>query len=235
MDTGAAVISIEEYNILKRTYDDYVESSKELEVELESALEDVTKKLDDRNEQYSNAVKTIAALNDKLTAAAGENSRLSEKIIKLSDTVHDLEKQKTQLEQKNDSLEEQVRILQHSEADLVSKLEVVEEEKIFLMCEMEERIAQSIHDNQESRLKQELTELQAELARMDSELSAYRQRDVHGDSDSTVDPAVDATWMTTSSADSDECCAQPEGSKDASKYSLNDSCSTREHLPVEKW
>jgi len=150
-----------ELDELEENFNEFQESSKQLEKEqeaqvkrLEQQNKDVTKKLEtlqNRNEenlrQYKSASQSITTLQDEL------NKLKEERVIMLE--------VKRKLEQENDDLLRKERILTTSVQDLIEKYDKTIEEKVIIKNELEEMHVKD--DELIQRLKQENTEQKLEI------------------------------------------------------------------------
>jgi chromosome segregation ATPase len=121
---------------LQRSFNEYVESSKELESELETALEDAAEKIDRAAEREAAAQRKAEELQakvDELTRSLNNKSRDNGKGI---DNEELLIKQR-RLENENEDLQNQVRVLEASVEDLNHRLQGLEEDTIFLKTDIE--------------------------------------------------------------------------------------------------
>ncbi len=132
-----------EYEVLKTTYEEYMESSISLEKELEDALEEAETKTSEMNKKKSIAEEKLSILQDKyeqvckdLGVVQAELERSKERLVVLGEAKRGLESSEEELQ--------------------------AQEENIYLRSDMDE--LQLERESTEKRLREELTELQAELA-----------------------------------------------------------------------
>lgn len=151
---------------LKKNYEDFMESSSALEKELEDALKDSEDKCAELSKKKILAEERYSLLQDKYSASGAQLSNCQKEVSVLTEKLTQAESKKVELERIVDELQEMVRILEATETDLTHKLQLAEEDIVFLQTDLEEARA-GTGDN-ERRLKAELTELQAELARFEA-------------------------------------------------------------------
>ena len=100
-----------EYDRLKQAYDEYIETSKEIEKELEDSLAQSEKVIAElKNKKLS--------LEAQLSASRKEENGLQEEIKKTKNRLSTVESEKLQLELSNEGLVDKVRILEATEEDL---------------------------------------------------------------------------------------------------------------------
>ena len=100
-----------EYDKLKQAFDEYIETSKEIEKELEDSLEQSEKAI---SELKSKKV----TLETQLSASRKEENVLQDEIKKTKNRLNTIESEKLQLELRNEGLVDKVRILEATEEDL---------------------------------------------------------------------------------------------------------------------
>lgn len=104
-----------EYDRLKQAYDEYIETSKEIEKELEDSLAQSEKVIAElKNKKLS--------LEAQLSASRKEENGLQEEIKKAKNRLNVVESEKLQLELSNEGLADKVRILEATEEDLKVRL-----------------------------------------------------------------------------------------------------------------
>ena len=128
----------QQHDDLQKSFNDYLESSKELENELETALEEAVEKIDKISEreaaaekkELQNRVDELTRDNTKLLVQAkttnGKSTGSEELTLKIR-----------KLENENESLSNQVRILQATKEDLQHKVQSLEEDVVFLKTDVE--------------------------------------------------------------------------------------------------
>lgn len=152
----------EAYHALQQQYDEFVDSSKEIETELENEVKSLNDKYNDLLRKWTQSEDKIKQLNDKSQQLVTENVKLSSEVSKLRDNVGKLEEMKKDLETKNNDYEEKNRILEATEEDMKHRILTLEEEVYFAQNDVVELT--NAKESAEARLKAELTELQAEVA-----------------------------------------------------------------------
>lgn len=139
----------QEYNELQLSYTEYINSSKELEQELEQALEDAVNKLEEVSLSEQNAIKKSNELEKQIQILL----KTKDNNLNSFSSINDQEqatKRITHLENENENLLNQIRILEATEENLQHKIDTFEEEVIYLKsdidiitnarCELEETI-----------------------------------------------------------------------------------------------
>ncbi|KAG7398854.1 hypothetical protein PHYBOEH_010368 [Phytophthora boehmeriae] len=142
-------------------FDEYTQSSHELEQELEQELSRVEKRnvhLLNKNQHLERDLQLVRSkLEDALEQAHQFENELSTTRSELDAAVA----ARRRLEQEQDDLETQVRVLQATEADLRHKMEREMEEKVFLLSDQEE--LQREHEMATERFRTEIMDLKSEL------------------------------------------------------------------------
>jgi chromosome segregation ATPase len=121
---------------LQRSFNEYVESSKELESELETALEEAAEKIDraaEREAASQRKTEELQAKVDELTRSLNNKPRDNGK----QTDNEDLLIKHRRLENENEDLQNQVRILEASVEDLNHRVQGLEEDAIFLKTDIE--------------------------------------------------------------------------------------------------
>lgn len=147
---------------LQRSFDEYVDSSKELEVELEKALADADNKLKESETKRSAVEQKYKTAKENLERANKTSQDAQNECEKLREKLTSVEELKRKLENDNEDLNNQVRILQASEEDLRNKLVNAEEEVIFFKTDLEEMKTQ--RRELEVGLLDEIGSLKSQLA-----------------------------------------------------------------------
>ena len=156
----------QQLKLLQQSYDEYVESSKEIEKELDAALEAAESKVNDLTTKKLQVEQKLTVAQEKASQITKEQLTLQSHLSKSQEQLSTCEEVKRTLEASNDSLHEQVRILQATEADLLHKNNLLQEQVVFLQTDIAE--LKEANKDSEFRLKEELTSLQAELAAISS-------------------------------------------------------------------
>ncbi|CAI5716203.1 unnamed protein product [Hyaloperonospora brassicae] len=142
-------------------FDEYTQSSHELEQELEQELSRVEKRnvyLMNKSQYFE---RDLQAARTKLDEALDQTRKLEDE---LQTTRAELKKAvgaRCKLEQHQDELETQVRVLQATESDLRHKMEREIEEKVFLLSDQDE--LQREHEMAAERFRTEIMDLKSEL------------------------------------------------------------------------
>lgn len=150
-----------ELKAVQDEYDDYTQSSHELEVELEQELARAEKRgaqLAARNQQLE---RDLALARSRLEEAQAQLRASDAAAGALRGELAGVAAAKRRLEQEQDDLQTQVRILQATEEDLQHKLEREMEDKVFLLSDQEE--LQRAHELATERFRTEIMDLKSEL------------------------------------------------------------------------
>eukprot|EP01041_Mallomonas_annulata_P000819 gene819-1595_t len=145
----------QELDILQQSYDDYIESSKELEAELEGALQHAEAQVSDCSKRKAALEEKLAMLQEKHTQLTREHAQLHKDFIKTSEKLALVEQIKVTLEQSNDDYQEKLRIALATEDDLRDKLNRTEEESIFLQSDLDGEPS-SVNDEDDSGVIEDL-------------------------------------------------------------------------------
>eukprot|EP01119_Soliformovum_irregulare_P001123 TRINITY_DN10832_c0_g1_i1.p1 TRINITY_DN10832_c0_g1~~TRINITY_DN10832_c0_g1_i1.p1 ORF type:complete len:270 (+),score=68.38 TRINITY_DN10832_c0_g1_i1:309-1118(+) len=151
-------------------FNDFVDSSKELEAELEQDLQMSEKKLKDVTSQLNRLQTEYDQAMDKAKRSSEETGRMIHNLQDENETLRksnkDMKRDKQTLEQENDNLERQVRQTEASLQDLTEKMNRILEENAFLQTELEEKHLR----NQEiiQRLTDDIRDLKDELIVQDA-------------------------------------------------------------------
>jgi predicted nucleic acid-binding Zn-ribbon protein len=163
-----------ELEAMKRTYEEYMESSLALEKELEDSLQAAEDNLAAMTKKKALAEDKLVAAQDKYAVTSKELTQLQTDVQKAQTTIATLDQTKRQLESVNDELQERVRILESTEETLQHKLSKAEEDIVMLDVEIDEMRAE--FSDKEQSYKRELTEMQAEIAKLSTDDSHERLR-----------------------------------------------------------
>jgi hypothetical protein len=147
---------------LKNSFDEYVESSKDLENELEDALKDANAKIAKLEAEKASVESKLLQTQEKNVNLSRENIRLEETSRTLRAELDKFETAKRLLEMENSTLSDQIRILEASEEDLRDKMAEVEEDSIYLKTDLERERAE--REEVEMQLKTELSDLRSDMA-----------------------------------------------------------------------
>lgn len=142
-------------------FDEYTESSHELEMELEQELSRAEKKnafLSAKTQQYEF---DLESTREMLASAMQQADKFERELLGIRDELTRAVDAKRRLEQEQDDLYTQVRILQATEEDLRHKMEREMEEKVFLVSDQEE--LQREHELATERFRTEIVDLKSEL------------------------------------------------------------------------
>ncbi|CAI5745450.1 unnamed protein product [Peronospora destructor] len=151
----------QELKHMQNEFDEYTQSSHELEQELEQELSRVEK----RNVQLVNKTqyfeRDLQLARSKLEEALGQTHKVEEELQATRVELETAVKARRTLEQQQDELETQVRVLQATESDLRHKMEREMEEKVFLISDQEE--LEHEHEMATERFRTEIMDLKSEL------------------------------------------------------------------------
>jgi chromosome segregation ATPase len=159
-------LKIVELETLKKSYEEFIESSTALEKELEDSLKESENKCADLQLKKQLAEEKYNSLREKYNSTLLQFNNCQKELSQSTEKLLLSEQKKTELERLVDELQEMVRILETTEEDLVHKLQSAEEELVFKQSDYEELKIEKMES--ERRLKAELTELQAELAKYEN-------------------------------------------------------------------
>ena len=109
--------AVSELEALQKSYDDYVESSKEFEGELEHALKEAEDKLADVVTKKQQSESKLATSQAKSAQLSKEILTVQNDLKKARDRVGLMDESTKKLESANDSLLDKVRILEATEGD----------------------------------------------------------------------------------------------------------------------
>ncbi|CEG37144.1 kinesin-like protein kifc3-like [Plasmopara halstedii] len=151
----------QELKQMQDEFDEYTQSSHELELELEQELSRVEKRNVHLLTKNQNLERDLQLTRGKLEEALDQTRQFENELqvtrLELDTAVQALRK----LEQQQDDLETQVRVLQATESDLRHKMEREIEEKVFLLSDQEE--LQREHELAAERFRTEIMDLKSEL------------------------------------------------------------------------
>ena len=125
-----------ECETIQRSFDDYVESSKELETELEAALSEAEAKIVSLNKKKAAADDTIKELTDKNTQLTKDYNKCFSELTQLKESSGGNDQSRTDLDNSNEELLNKVRILEATEDDLRHKISNLEEDMVFLQGDL---------------------------------------------------------------------------------------------------
>jgi chaperonin cofactor prefoldin len=146
-----------ELETLQRSFDEYLESSKDLESELEKSLADAEAKLATSENKRRTAEEKLKALQDQCSYYEKASNSTNDELAKLREKVELLEKQKVKNEIENEDLSNQLRVLESNEESMREKINKLEEEVILANSETE-NVALASKDS-ERRLLDRIEEL----------------------------------------------------------------------------
>eukprot|EP01031_Cornospumella_fuschlensis_P039281 gene39281-47809_t len=154
-------LKTEELEALQQSFDEFVESSRELEAEYEKSLKDGEKELQESKRKVSSLEEKVKQVGGENAILKKENSVLQNDLASLKTKLSQLEEKRIKYETEIDSLSSQLRILEASEDDLKHKLAEAEEDIVFLHSDVEEMKASRVLIQQE--YDKELTALKKAL------------------------------------------------------------------------
>ncbi|OWZ21143.1 Kinesin [Phytophthora megakarya] len=151
----------QELKQMQDEFDEYTQSSHELELELEQELSRVEKRNAHLLSKNQYLERDLQLARNKLEEALVQTRQFEDELqatrAELLTTVQACRK----LEQQQDELETQVRVLQATESDIRHKMEREMEEKVFLLSDQEE--LQHEHELANERFRTEIMDLKSEL------------------------------------------------------------------------
>lgn len=153
----------EEIESLKKSFTEHVSTSKELEAELEDALESSEKMNKTLSMQKVKAEENAAKLKLEIDDCYRKINILQSSLKDRDDMIEKLQVSCREMEQLHSAEEEKLRQLQFLESCMEEERDEAIEARALLLCDLEE--LRSEMQANESRLKAELTEMQAEIAR----------------------------------------------------------------------
>lgn len=104
-----------ELEALQKSYDDFVESSKDFEGELEQELKDAADKLSDVTLKKSQSDAKLSGVQEKVIQLSKELQQTQNELGKVRIRISTAEESKKFLENSNESLLDKVRILEATE------------------------------------------------------------------------------------------------------------------------
>lgn len=153
---------------VQESFDEYTQSSHELEQELEQELARAEAKgalLSGRAQQLE---RDLQSAREKLESALLQAHKFERELGTLREELALALDAKRRLEQEQDDLVTHVRILQATEEDLRHKVEREMEEKVFLVSDQEE--LQREHELAAERFRTEIVDLKSELYALQQKL-----------------------------------------------------------------
>ena len=168
------------YDKLKAEYDDYIESSKELEIELENELENERRTSQQLQQRLTMADDRLIDEGKKSSILLLENTTLHSKCSSIADKLNESEASKRVLESGNEDLSAQIRILESTIEDLRHKLDNAEEDIVFLQTDIDE--LKWSRQETEQRLNSEILDLQAKLESVNSQSTPHHHHDTNATS-----------------------------------------------------
>ncbi|CAH0490320.1 unnamed protein product [Peronospora farinosa] len=151
----------QELKHMQDEFDEYTQSSHELEQELEQELSRVEKRnvhLLTKNQYFE---RDLQLARSKLEEALDQTHKFEKELEVTRVELETAVKARRTLEQQQDELETQVRVLQATESDLRHKMEREIEEKVFLISDQEE--LEHEHEMATERFRTEIMDLKSEL------------------------------------------------------------------------
>jgi chromosome segregation ATPase len=104
-----------ELEALQKAYDDFVESSKEFEGELEQELKDAADKLSDVTLKKTQADTKLSGVQERVIQLSKELQLIQNELMNAKIVLSSAEESKKSLENRNESLLDKVRILEATE------------------------------------------------------------------------------------------------------------------------
>ncbi|TMW56683.1 hypothetical protein Poli38472_006693 [Pythium oligandrum] len=157
---------------LQDSFDEYTQSSQELEQELEAELARMEQKNATLDKRVHVMEEELTQTRGKLDATLQEMRKCENELMSLRGEISRVLSIKRDLEQETDELNTQVRILQATEEDLRHKMEREIEEKVFLLSDQEELKLE--HELVTERLRTEIMDLKSEIFALRQKNDALR-------------------------------------------------------------
>ncbi|KAG2942297.1 hypothetical protein PC115_g1540 [Phytophthora cactorum] len=151
----------QELKQMQDEFDEYTQSSHELELELEQELSRVEKRNTHLHNKNQYLERDLQIARNKLEEALDQTRQFENELQATRAELHTAVQACRKLEQQQDELETQVRVLQATESDLRHKMEREMEEKVFLLSDQEE--LQHEHELATERFRTEIMDLKSEL------------------------------------------------------------------------
>lgn len=156
-------LKLHEMEQLKHSYDEYVESSREYERELETQL----RQSDARHQELEKKIQVselkYRSLQDNYDRICRDFTSTITNLQALQNSMVIIEDNNRKLENENEQLINHVRVLQTTEQDLIHKMNAYQEEIIFLKNDVEQLQENKI--NIENSLKNEILTLKEDVKR----------------------------------------------------------------------
>eukprot|EP00624_Nannochloropsis_granulata_P007348 evm.model.NODE_7313_length_17182_cov_38.694389.1 len=159
----------EELASLQRAFEELQDSSQEIEKELEAELGRVEATIAHLMNDQAKQQTLIVSLQKSSKESTAEMERVAHERAEWQQRCDDLMTRKVDLETEFDTLETKLRVLEATEESLRHKAERLEEEKVYLLHEVDDLKAKGVEA--EARLQQQLTEMSQDLIvmRMETE------------------------------------------------------------------
>ncbi|KAE8911354.1 hypothetical protein PF005_g10338 [Phytophthora fragariae] len=151
----------QELKQMQDEFDEYTQSSHELEQELEQELSRVEKRNSHLLNKNQYLDRDLQLARNKLEEALDQTRQFEDELQATRTELEASVAARRKLEQQQDDLETQVRVLQATESDLRHKMEREMEEKVFLLSDQEE--LQREHELATERFRTEIMDLKSEL------------------------------------------------------------------------
>ncbi|KAH7474773.1 Nuclear distribution protein nudE-like protein 1 [Phytophthora ramorum] len=151
----------QELKQMQDEFDEYTQSSHELEQELEQELSRVEKRNSHLLSKNQYLERDLHLARGKLEEALDQTRKFEDELQATRAELQAAVQAQRKLEQQQDELETQVRVLQATESDLRHKMEREMEEKVFLLSDQEE--LQREHELATERFRTEIMDLKSEL------------------------------------------------------------------------
>ncbi|GMF49951.1 unnamed protein product [Phytophthora fragariaefolia] len=151
----------QELKQMQDEFDEYTQSSHELEQELEQELSRVEKRNSHLLSKNQYLDRDLQLARTKLEEALDQTRKFEDELQATRAELEASLAARRKLEQQQDDLETQVRVLQATESDLRHKMEREMEEKVFLLSDQEE--LQREHELATERFRTEIMDLKSEL------------------------------------------------------------------------
>ncbi|CAM9661981.1 unnamed protein product, partial [Ectocarpus sp. 8 AP-2014] len=197
---------------LQRNFDDFQESSRELEEELEAELgrtqdqvSELTSRLAEVAERLGEQQAKNRAISGEVAVAQAETARLKAAAVRAA-------AEKTSLEQAADELEAKCRAAIAAEEDSRHKLDLAIEEKIFVSNDLEDLRADTLRT--ERQLRSDVDDLRQELGRLRSNNNNNGSDAGSGATTTRTPPEMALRRQLSSLSDATLCAGGPNANED---------------------
>lgn len=146
------------------SFEEYMESSKEMETELELMVREADAKYNEASKKNTALQSKLEVLTTSLSNEQRSSLKLQSEVDALKVSNEQLKKDKRNMENACEQLEDRVRILEATEADVSQKLERAEEDLVLAQGDFDS--LQQTTQETERRFAEEIAELKSEIVVM---------------------------------------------------------------------